>query len=75
MLRSESQARKSIVQEWDHWIKTQPLDGDACPRGGRRFFREIRAKRDPKLLDFGSSTDDKWALIRHCLVAEQRISD
>lgn len=71
----DSEARQSIVREWDQWIKTQPLGGDARARDVRKFFLEIKARRFPTSLDFGSGADDKWELVQQWLVKERRVAD
>jgi hypothetical protein len=68
-------ARKAVVREWDRWIKTQPLDGNACARDARKFFLEIKAKRFPTALDFRLEADGKWELIHYWLIKERRVSD
>ncbi|MCC8946554.1 hypothetical protein H8A97_15905 [Bradyrhizobium sp. Arg62] len=74
MTSHHREARQAVVREWDRWIKTQPLDGKACARDARRFFLEIKARREPTLLDFRSSDEDKWQIVNQWLMAEKRIS-
>jgi hypothetical protein len=69
------QKKRAVVREWDDWIKTQPLDGNATVRDARKFFLELKAKRFPTLLDFRSGSADKWQLVHGWLIDERRVSD
>ena len=75
MTSHHREASQAIVREWDHWIRTQPLAGKACARDARRFFLEIKARREPTLLDFRSGADDKWQIVHQWLMAERLISN
>jgi hypothetical protein len=72
---SAGQTKHAIVQEWDLWIKTQPLAGNATARDARKFFLELKAKRFPTLLDFRSGSADKWQVVHGWLMDERRVSD
>jgi hypothetical protein len=69
------QKKRAVVREWDDWIKTQPLDGNATVRDARKFFLELKAKHFPTLLDFRSGSADKWQLVHGWLIDERRVSD
>lgn len=69
------EARQAIVREWDDWIKTQPLEGNATERDARKFFLELKAKRFPTLLDFRSDSDDKWQVVHGWLIDERGVSE
>jgi hypothetical protein len=68
--------RKSLLlQEWDRWIQTQPLDQPTpTARDTLRFFCELQDRRSP-LLDFRPTRGDKWQVIHAWLLKEGRVSD
>jgi hypothetical protein len=67
--------KEAIVREWDHWIRTQPLERNASSRDARKFFLELRAGRSPTLLDFRSDSQDRWKVVYGWLLDERRVSD
>jgi hypothetical protein len=69
------QTKSAIVREWDDWIRTQPLEGNATARDARKFFLELKAKRFPTLLDFRSGSADKWQVVHGWLIDERGVSD
>lgn len=68
--------RKSLVlQEWDRWIQTQPIDpANATARDTLKFFYELEDRRSP-LLNFQSTGRDKWQVVHAWLLREGRVSD
>jgi hypothetical protein len=69
------QAKVAIVREWDDWIRTQPLEGTATGRDALKFFLELKAGRSPTLLDYRSTSQDKWQVVHSWLLDERRVSD
>jgi hypothetical protein len=64
-----------LVQEWDRWLETQPIDPPAATaRDTLKFFYELQDSRSP-LLDFRSNRRDKWQVIHAWLRNEGRVSD
>ena len=68
--------RKSLlVQEWDRWVQTQPINPPApTARDTLKFFYELQDRRSP-LLDFRPSRGDRWQVIHGWLKDEGRVSD
>jgi hypothetical protein len=68
-------ARKSLLlQEWDHWVKTQPKRPAATAKETLKFFYELESRRSP-LLDFRPRRHDRWQVIHALLLNEGRVSD
>ena len=71
----QSEARTLILQQWDHWILTQPIDpGGLAGKESLRFFYELEDDESP-LLDFQSRGQDKWRIIHGWLLGAERLSD
>jgi hypothetical protein len=68
--------RKSLLlQEWDHWLQTQPVVPKApTAKETLKFYYELEDRRSP-LLDFRPRRQDKWQVIHALLVNEGRVSD
>ena len=50
----QSEARILILQQWDRWIPTRPVDpGGPTGKDSLKFFHELQDTRSP-LLDFQS---------------------
>ena len=71
----QSEARILILQQWDEWILTQPIDpGGPTGKDSLRFFYELDDDVSP-LLDFQSRGQDKWRIIHGWLLSHARLSD
>ena len=71
----QSEARILILQQWDEWILTQPIDpGGPTGKDSLRFFYELDDDGSP-LLDFQSRGQDKWRIIHGWLLSHARLSD
>src|SRR3982751_392917 len=71
----QSEARVLILQQWDEWILTQPIDpGGPTGKDSLRFFYELDDDGSP-LLDFQSRGQDKWRIIHAWLLGAERLSD
>jgi hypothetical protein len=68
--------RKSLLlQEWDRWLQTQPIDPPAATaRDTLKFYCELQDRQSP-LLDFRPTRGDKWRVIHAWLLNEGRVSD
>ncbi len=68
------QRKSRLLQEWQHWLQTQPL-GRRRPtaRDTLKFFYELQDMRSP-LLDFRSGRRDKWRVIHDWLLGEENVS-
>ena len=66
------QRKSRLLQEWEHWLQTQPL-GRRRPtaRDTLKFFYELQDMRSP-LLDFRSGRRDKWRVVHDWLLGEER---
>src|SRR5580704_3546872 len=66
------QRKSRLLQEWEHWLQTQPL-GRRRPtaRDTLKFFYELQDIRSP-LLDFRSGRRDKWRVVHDWLLGEER---
>jgi hypothetical protein len=69
------QRKSRLMQEWQHWLQTQPL-GRRRPtaRDTLKFFYELQDMRSP-LLDFRSGRRDKWRVINDWLLGEEQVSE
>jgi hypothetical protein len=69
------QRKSRLVQEWQHWLQTQPL-GRRRPtaRDTLKFFYELQDMRSP-LLDFRSGRRDKWQIVHDWLLGEEQVSE
>jgi hypothetical protein len=67
------QRKSRLLQEWQHWLQTQPL-GRRRPtaRDTLKFFYELQDMRSP-LLDFRSGRRDKWRVIHDWLLGEEQV--
>jgi hypothetical protein len=73
MRRDERKSR--VLQEWDHWVQTKPVDRRRpTARDTLMFFCELQDRRSP-LLDFRSGGRDKWQIFHAWLLEEGRVSD
>jgi len=64
-----------LIQEWDRWIQTQPINPPApTARDSLKFFCELQDRRSP-LLDFRPGRGDRWQVIHGWLKDEGRVSD
>ena len=71
----QSDARVLILQQWDNWIVTQPVEaGGPTGKDSLRFFYELQDGESP-LLDFQSRGQDKWRIIHAWLLGAERLSD
>jgi hypothetical protein len=71
----QSEARILILQQWDEWTLTQPIDpGGPTGKDSLRFFYELEDDESP-LLDFQSRGQDKWRIIHGWLLRAERLSD
>jgi len=71
----QSEAKDLILQQWEHWILTQPIDpGGPTGKDSLRFFYELEDDGSP-LLDFQSRGQDKWRIIHAWLLDAERLSD
>jgi len=71
----QEEAKRLIIQEWDHWIQTQSMDsGKATGRDSLRFFFELQDVRSV-LLDFHTRRRDKWQIVHAWLRGAGRLSD
>jgi len=70
----ESREKQSILREWDLWIQTQPLHGNATWRDARKFFLYLGAKPSPASLDFATRGHDKWKVVHGWLVDAGRLA-
>jgi hypothetical protein len=69
----QEQAKRLVIQEWDRWIKKQPIaPGEATGRDSLKFFFELQDARSP-LLDFRSKGGDKWLVIHTWLLGAKRV--
>jgi hypothetical protein len=68
--------RKSLLlQEWDRWLQTQPIDTTApTAKETLKFFCELQDKRSP-LVDFRPRRHDRWRVIHALLLHEGRVFD
>jgi hypothetical protein len=68
-------ARILVLQEWDRWILTQPIEpGGLTGRDSLKFFHELEDAESP-LLDFQTRGQDKWRVIHAWLLETARLSD
>jgi hypothetical protein len=69
------QRKSRLLQEWQHWLQTQPL-GRRRPtaRDTLKFFYELQDMRSP-LLDFRSGRRDKWQVVHDWLLGEEQVSE
>jgi hypothetical protein len=69
------QRKSRLLQEWQHWLQTQPL-GRRRPtaRDTLKFFYELQDMRSP-LLDFRAGRRDKWRVINDWLLGEEQVSE
>jgi hypothetical protein len=68
------QRKSLILQEWDRWLQTQPIDpGKPTARDTLKFFCELQDRHSP-LLDFRPVQGDKWKVIHDWLLNEGRVS-
>ena len=71
----QKDARSLIVQEWDRWVRTQPIeDGGPTGRDTLKFFFELQDRRSP-LLNFQARRRDKWQIVHAWLLSEHRVLD
>jgi hypothetical protein len=71
----QSEARVLILQQWDEWIVTKPVDpGGPTGKDSLRFFYELEDDGSP-LLDFQARGQDKWRIIHAWLLGAERLSD
>jgi len=71
----QSEARVLILQQWDRWIPTRPVDpGGPTGKDSLKFFHELQDTRSP-LLDFQARGQDKWRIIHAWLLDAERLSD
>jgi hypothetical protein len=71
----QKEAKRLLIQEWDSWIKKQPIKGDkATGRDSLKFFFELQDTRS-RLLKFSSRGRDKWHIVHGWLLGEDRVSD
>jgi len=71
----QSEARALVLQQWEHWILTQPIDpGGPTGKDSLRFFYELEDDGSP-LLDFRSRGLDKWRIIHGWLLSAERLFD
>ena len=71
----QSEARALLLQQWDDWILTQPIEpGGPTGKDSLRFFYELQDDASP-LLDFQSRGQDKWRIIHAWLLSADRLSD
>lgn len=71
----QKEAKRLLIQEWDSWIKKQPIKGDkATGRDSLKFFFELQDTRS-RLLKFSSRGRDKWHIVHAWLLYEDRVSD
>jgi hypothetical protein len=70
----ESREKQSILREWDLWIRTQPLQGNATWRDARNFFLHLEARPSPAPLDFATRGHDKWKVVHGWLVDAGRLA-
>jgi hypothetical protein len=68
--------RKSLLlQEWDRWLQTHPVEPPApTAKETLKFFYELQDKQSP-LLDFRPRRHDRWQVIHALLLHEGRVSD
>ena len=70
----QEEVKRLIVQEWDRWVQTQPIElRGATGRDSLKFFIELQDSRSP-LLQFQSRNRDKWQVVHTWLVGEGRVS-
>jgi hypothetical protein len=63
-------AKEAIIKEWDAW---EPTHGeDAKVINGILFFTYLQRQRR-HLLEFKSSSNDKWQTVRRWLVEARRV--
>ncbi|HEX5233122.1 MAG TPA: hypothetical protein VFW56_12855 [Bradyrhizobium sp.] len=71
----QKEAKRLLIQEWDSWIKRQPIRTDkATGRDSLKFFFELQDTRS-RLLKFSSRGRDKWQIVHAWLLGEDRVSD
>jgi hypothetical protein len=71
----QEEARRLLIEEWDEWIRTQPVAPDkATGRESLKFFLELKDARSA-LLKFQAKVRDKWPIIHRWLLDENRVSD
>ena len=71
----QEEARRLLIEEWDKWIRTQPVAPDkAIGRESLKFFLELKDARSA-LLKFQAKVRDKWPIIHRWLLDENRVSD
>ncbi len=71
----QKEARNLIVQEWDRWVKTQPIEASRpTGRDSLKFFFDLQDRRSP-LLDFQARRRDKWQIVHEWLLNEHRVGD
>jgi hypothetical protein len=70
---NSSELKQALLDEWDMWIRTQPLEGDATDRDGLKFFLERRAKPSRALPKWFSNDPNQWQVIQAWLQDEKRI--
>lgn len=70
---NRTEARSSVIREWDRWIKSQTIDpGGPTGKDSLKFFLELQDRRSP-LLDFDPRGQDKWQLIHYWLLSGARV--
>jgi len=68
-------AKLAILNAWDTWASDQGLvAGDISGAEAFRFFNLLNSGRSP-LLDFKSSTEDKWQTVHAWLLSGRRVLD
>jgi hypothetical protein len=71
----QEEARRLLIEEWDKWIRTQPVTPDkATGRESLKFFLELKDARSP-LLKFQAKVRDKWPIIHRWLLDQNRVFD
>jgi hypothetical protein len=70
----ESRERQAILREWDLWIQTQPLQGNATWRDARNFFLHREARPSPASPDLSTRGHDKWKVVHGWLVDAGRLA-
>jgi hypothetical protein len=70
----QEEAKRLIVQEWDRWVRTQPVEpGKATGRDALKFFFELQDTRSV-LLNFQTRGRDKWQIVHAWLRSAGRLS-
>jgi hypothetical protein len=74
--RSEdSEARRLVIREWDHWVaENVPTDRKATGDDAMLFFNYLQTQRS-ELLDFKSNGQDRWQIIHGWLLRTGKVTD